>query len=95
MKKFSLVLILILLIATLCGCSSTSYNEAKTSNTYTMSNGYFTVIKEWDGGTHFPLEQIVYANDTGVMYYVYAYGYRGGITPLYNADGTLQIYEGK
>ena len=95
MKKFSLVLILILLVIMLCSCSSTSYNEAKTSNTYTISNGYFTVIKEWDGGVNFPLEQIVYANDTGVMYYRYTHGYCGGITPLYNADGTLQIYEGK
>jgi hypothetical protein len=29
------------------------------------------------------------------MYYVYAYGYRSGITPLYNADGTLQVWEGE
>lgn len=94
-KKICLVLILFIIAIMLCGCSSASYDEAKVSDTYAFSDGYFTVIKEWDGGVNFPLEQIVYANDTGVMYYVYAYGYRGGITPLYNADGTLQIYEGK
>lgn len=94
-KKIALFLILCTITTVLCSCSSTSYDEAKVSDTYTFSNGYFTVIKEWGGGVNFPLEQIVYANDTGVMYYVYAYGYRGGITPLYNADGTLQIYKGE
>lgn len=93
-KKICLALVLCLVATMLCSCSS-SYEEAKTSDMYAFSDGYFTVIKEWDGGVNFPLEQIIYANDTGVMYYVYAYGYRGGITPLYNADGTLQIYEGE
>ena len=94
-KKIALILILCTLVTVLCSCSSTSYDEAKVSDIYAFSNGYFTVIKEWDGGVNFPLERIIYANDTGVMYYVYAYNYYGGITPLYNADGTLQIYEGE
>lgn len=75
--------------------STTSYDEAKTSDMYAFSDGYFTVIKEWDGGINFPLEQIVYANDTGVMYYIFLGSNSSGITPLYNADGTLQIYEGE
>ena len=94
MKKFCLVLIIILMATMLCGCSSIPYDEAKTSDTYTFSNGYFTVIKEW-GETLYSIERIVYANDTGVMYYVFRTSYGGGITPLYNADGTLQIYEGE
>ena len=94
-KKIALILVLCTLVAVLCSCSSTSYDEAKVSDTHAFSDEYFTVIKEWDGGVGFPLEQIIYANDTGVMYYVYAYNYYGGITPLYNADGTLQIYEGE
>jgi hypothetical protein len=80
--------------AVLCSCSSISYNEAKTSDTYAFGNGYFTVIKEW-GETLHSIERIVYANDTGVMYYIFSKGYQGGITPLYNADGTLQIWEGE
>ena len=94
-KKIALILVLCTIATVLCGCSSTSYNEAKTSDTCIFSNGYFTVIKEWDGGVNFPLEQIVYANDTGVMYYVFLGGYWSAMTPLYNADGTLQIYEGE
>ena len=94
MKKFCLVLIIILMATMLCSCSSTSYDEAKTSNTYAFSNGYFTVIKEWGDTLHFN-EYIVYAKDTGVMYYVFRTSYGGGMTPLYNTDGTLQIYEGE
>lgn len=101
-KSFPWILIVIcaalffcLIVGILYNFSSTSYDEAKTSDMYAFSNGYFTVIKEWDGGVNFPLEQIVYANDTGVMYYVFLGDNSGGITPLYNADGTLQIYEGE
>ena len=93
-KKIALILVLCIMIVMLCSCSSISYNEAKTSDTYAFSNGYFTVIKEW-GETLHTIERIVYANDTGVMYYVFRSNHSGGITPLYNADGTLQIYEGK
>lgn len=93
-KKIALVLVLCAIATVLCSCSSTSYDEAKTSDMYNFSNGYFTVIKEW-GDTLHSIEAIIYANDTGVMYYIFSKGYQGGITPLYNADGTLQIYEGK
>ena len=93
-KKIALILVLCIMATVLCSCSS-SYEEAKTSNMYDFSNGYFTVIKQWDGGMDWPTESIVYANDTGVMYYIFLKGHSGGITPLYNADGTLQIYEGK
>lgn len=35
-----------------------------------------------------------YDRDTKVMYVVYApTGYKGGMTPLYNEDGTLKIYK--
>lgn len=35
--------------------------------------------------------KIFYDKDTKVMYYR---AYRGGVTPLYNADGTLRVYVG-
>lgn len=93
-KKITLILVLCIVTAMLCSCSSTSYEEAKTSNIDAFSNGYFTVIKEW-GDTLYSIEKVVYANDTCVMYYIFSRGYQGGITPLYNADGTLQIWEGE
>lgn len=92
-KKICLALVLCLMATILCSCSS-SYEEADTNPDNYFSKGYFTVIKSWDGGVDYPTEHIVYANDTKVMYYVFLGNYTGGITPLYNADGTLQIYEG-
>jgi hypothetical protein len=38
---------------------------------------------------------IVYDKDTKVEYYIfYAYS-QAGISPIYNADGTIKIYEGE
>lgn len=93
-KKVCLILVLCIMTTMLCGCS-TSYEEANTNPNYCFSEGYFTAIKSWDGGMDNPSEYIVYANDTSVMYYVFLGTHTGGITPLYNADGTLQIYEGE
>ena len=92
-KKIALILVLCAMATVLCSCSS-SYEEANTNDPANFGTGYFTTIKQWGGGLE-PLERIVYANDTDVMYYIFLKGYSGGITPLYNADGTLQIYEGK
>ena len=92
-KKIALVLVLCIMTAMLCGCSS-SYEEPSNSNN-SFGNGYFTVIRWWDCGIDSPTEYILYANDTGVMYYAFHASHAGGITPLYNADGTLQIYEGE
>ena len=52
----------------------------------------FVQIEEWndfDLGTF----AIVYAKDTKVKYLIWYNTYKGGITPLYNADGSLQVYE--
>ena len=91
-KKIALILMFCISIMTLVSCSS-SYEEADTSNVHNFGAGYFTTVKEWRGGMDYPYERIVYANDTGVMYYIFLHGHSGGITPLYNADGTLQIWE--
>ena len=78
----------------LAGCGAT-YQEATgqtESNTGgDFGNGYFTVIAEWSDVNYD--YKIIYANDTKVKYLVMSAQTRSGITPLYNADGTLQIYE--
>ena len=93
-KNIALILVFCIMVAVLCGCSSfSSYEEADTNPDNCFSEGYFTPIKSWGVGSLY--EYIVYANDTGVMYYVFLGIDCGGITPLYNADGTLQIYKGE
>lgn len=92
MKKKILAIILSGLVVLQCtGCGTTYQEVTNTSNSSdSFAKGYFTVISKW-GGT--PTYRIVYANDTKVKYFVFFDGYRGGISPLYNTDGTLQIYE--
>lgn len=93
MKRFVvLLLVLVLLCFTLIGCKSTSYEETKINEWEEDFGGYFTTVKQW-GGRFDGYYYILYANDTKVIYLYYSRGYQSGITPLYNADGTLQIYE--
>lgn len=89
MRKICLLSMCALL---LCGCGR-SYEEAETTKK-DFDYGYFTQIKSWeteDNGYFY----ILYANDTKVMYLAINGYRRSGITPLYNADGSLQIYNGE
>lgn len=92
-KRFTVVLAFLCAMLLLSGCTHaltyTEYGSIVTPNVQSWGEGYFTVYKSWGGGY-----RIVYANDTGVMYFVDSVGYAGGITPLYNADGSLQIAPG-
>lgn len=93
MKKQLLTMALVVVMSVcLVGCGTT-YQEAtgqtESNTSDDFGNGYFTVITEWGSGY-----RIVYANDTKVKYLIINRSqYLSGITPLYNADGTLQVYE--
>lgn len=91
-KLFVLAISCILLPLLLCTSCGTPYQEAiDTNKNIDYANGYFTVVTEWnDSGNVY---RIVYANDTKVKYLIFTGGNRYGITPLYNTDGTLQVYE--
>ena len=90
MKKRILTL-LIVSILLLCASCGTSYTEAVNVDKGTdYGNGYFTIVAGWNTNEH--VYRIVYANDTKVKYLIIRGGNRYGITPLYNSDGTLQVY---
>ena len=96
-RKILSILYVCLLVFALSGCLYTSYQDSVdvTSHTISKGNGYFTLITEWSDGDF--VYQVVYANDTNVKYLIsYNVCYQQGaygITPLYNADGTVQVYE--
>ena len=94
-KRFLSVALAVVMVVFLVGCGTT-YQEAtgqtKSNTSDDFGNGYFTTISKWSDA-NYGTYRIVYANDTKVKYFVNTSGYRTGITPLYNADGTLQIYE--
>jgi major membrane immunogen (membrane-anchored lipoprotein) len=83
MRKIIVILSTCLLLT---GCG-TNYKNALT----TTNGEYFTVVKEWDDS--WDTYKIVYANDTKVKYLIWKGLQRGSMIPLYNADGSLQIYE--
>ncbi len=77
----------------LTGCG-TKYKDAEDTSK-AIAGEYFTVIKEWNDVTygcsyHY---QVVYANDTKVKYLTCMTVDGVSITPLYNADGSLQVYK--
>lgn len=66
----------------LVGCSAGYKNERKRTFYTTVYSDFFYLI--------------VYDNDTKVMYHISDGRYNGGsLTPLYNADGTLRVWEEK
>lgn len=74
------------------GCANNPYSKEQdsTQSTYKgFADEYFTIVKEWGVSGQY---KIVYANDTGVMYLICSSNNCCNATPLYNADGTLQIY---
>lgn len=91
-KKIFLAIILASSFIALTACEPSNYKDAK-SKQEDYAGGYFVVIKEWIDGKIGYEYKIVYAKDTNVKYMVVLGNNVGGITPLYNADGTLQIYK--
>ena len=77
MKKLLVVLACVVVLLTGCGTGYT--NEEETFYTVVYSNNSYLVV---------------YDNYTKVMYHMTIGSYnRGNITPLYNADGTLRVWE--
>ena len=92
-KKILAAIVAGLICVSAIGCGKL-YQEITNNNTVNETNNtdrYFTEIAEYGDGIY----TIVYANDTKVKYLIFESYYKFGITPLYNADGTLQIYDGE
>lgn len=95
-KRLFIVVLAVVMVVCLVGCGTThqeATGQTESKNEKDFGGGYFTVItKRYDedlGNCY-----IIYANDTKVKYLIFDSGmYQFSITPLYNADGTLQIYE--
>ena len=77
MKK--LLVVLACVVVLLVGCGAGYTNKEETFYTVVYSNNTYLVV---------------YDNYTKVMYHMSIGSYnRGNITPLYNADGTLRVWE--
>lgn len=80
-----LICVIIGSCVTACGSKSNNKYEEKT-----FSGGYFIIDEEWsDNRANY---MIVHAKDTCVKYMITESAHRYDVTPLYNADGSLQVY---
>lgn len=61
-------------------------------NTDKRNNEYFNLVVIYEDSSS---TEIAYDKNTGVMYYIKSNFYTYGITPIYNADGSLKLYEGE
>ena len=93
-RKMICIVAIALMVCFVCTACETTYQEAVLEGHVTENNmcgNYFTTVTEWyDDPIHY---KIVYAKDTKVKYFIAISNHKFGITPLYNADGTLQVYE--
>ena len=87
-KEFLLTSIITLLICYgITGCAKGRDNEPAE---YDRGNKYFPLVTIYEDDRSY----IVYDKNTNVMYYIYQNYDKFGITPIYNSDGSLKLYEG-
>lgn len=55
-----------------------------------IANKYFDLHEIYEYGS----SSVAYDKNTGVMYFMVRNGYQFGITPIYNTDGSLKLYDG-
>lgn len=92
MSKYLIILMLFVAIV-LTGCGATYEEATGQPSSEDFAEGYFTEVYRWGSA---PVYRIVYANDTKVMYMIIGGSqYNSGMSPLYNSDGSLQIYKGE
>lgn len=90
-KRMRYLLVLFSIVGLLSGCSDYETASKNILAVIEEEGNYFTTINSWfEKGNQYYL---VYANDTKVMYLKVCGTYVTDFTPLFNADGTLQVYE--
>lgn len=84
MKKILALLLVIILVLGLCGCTSTVEEIDKSDNNISMFVKVETFSSPNGGGV-----RVFYHRETKVMYII---GYEGVATVMLNPDGTPQLY---
>lgn len=87
-QKLAAILAVAMMCMSLTACGGGKDIETTKSD---IGNKYFDLVYIYEDktiGTH-----VGYDRNTGVMYFVYITGYKCCITPIYNADGSLKLYE--
>lgn len=92
--KKKLIIVLMVITLSLTGCGESSHQKDKSNNNTLFDQ--FVIVKdtEYDAMNDEWYDfYIVYDKDTKVMYY-FANGFRRAMmSPIYNSDGTVKIWE--
>lgn len=93
MKKKIILALAILSSIIYVGCSTTIKTDP---DEFTYSNYWnqFTVVEERSNDDYGSL-YIVYDNDTKVMYYLNRGYHTSFMSPIYESDGSIRVYNGK
>ena len=90
MKKKILAVVLGL---TLCfGMTGCTKGDIKPESSR-LANKYIDLVTIYKDDNH--NTKVLYDKNTKVMYFVIWSGYQFGITPIYNSDGTVKLYDGE
>lgn len=84
-----LALVIVFFVMALTGCEKGDITP-ESSN---LENKYIDLVTIYRDDSN--CTEVLYDKDTKVMYFVKATGYQFGITPIYNSDGTLKLYDGE
>ena len=85
MKKAICVMLIVVLVAMLCGCGR------KVGEEFTRSGRFVIVSDDNPNAPYF--ETVITDKETGVMYLVIYNGNHCGITPLLDSDGKPLLWE--
>lgn len=75
----------------ICFCMTGCGSGDITPTNNKLGNKYFDLVNIYESG----YTNVAYDKNTNVMYFIEQSGYSFGITPIYNSDGTLKLYEGE
>lgn len=86
-KKIIAVVLGLTLCFGIAGCAKGDI-EPKSS---ILANKYIDLVTIYRDNDH--STEVLYDKNTKVMYFIKRSGYQFGITPIYNSDGTVKLYD--
>lgn len=87
-KKIAAIALGLSMCFGMTGCSSGGDITPENSK---LGNKYFDLVNIYEDGC----TNVAYDKNTNVMYFLRSNGNSFGITPIYNSDGSLKLYEGE
>lgn len=92
MKKKTLAVALGLILCFGMGITGCTKGDIEPESSI-LGNKYIDLVTIYKDDGH--NTEVLYDKNTKVMYFLKRSGYQFGITPIYNSDGTVKLYDGE